>query len=391
MARGAAAEALVVSQTIKGMINITLPVTAAVIATGLLAASQAERPPVSADTYFPSGAVWQTVAPGSVGWSTAALDRAVEFAGNNRSTGLLILDHGRIVVERYWDIENPLLQEGIEYRAFRVGTSMQGEPIEDVASIQKSVVSLLLGIAVSRGYVGLDTTVSAVLGEGWSRATPAQERGIQIRHLLSMTSGLTEQLTVESEPGQQWHYNTLAYSYLLRVLARASGLTADELTERWLTSRIGAADTRWVPRRSGGPNTVGLATTVRDLGRVGILVTSNGIWAGDSIVSSSWVRALAGPSQVLNPAYGRLWWVNNGDSWEDWDHQGMKPGPFIPSAPAELIAARGVGDRRLYVIPSRQVVVARIGATARFSGDAPDLQFFDREFWLRLMQALPAG
>jgi CubicO group peptidase (beta-lactamase class C family) len=338
--------------------------------------------------YFPSAdSTWETVDAGRTGWNTEALERALTFAGEHQSTGVVILDHGRIVAERYWKVRDRLPPDGT--------TPLEGDsiratrPIEDVASVQKSVVSALVGIAVERGLVRLDDPVSQHLGAGWSRAEREVERRISIRHLMSMTSGLDEGLAFEAPPGQRWFYNTPAYSKLIDLLAKVSSLEPNRYTADWLTSRIGATETRWIARRAGGPNPYGLSTTARDLARFGILVLANGSWQGTSIVPASHLRLTLQSSQTLNPSYGLLWWVNRAVGWRDWDGRALQPGRFVPTAPEDLVAARGAADRRLYVVPSLGIVVTRLGASARSTGAAVDLQYLDRELWTRLTQAIP--
>jgi CubicO group peptidase (beta-lactamase class C family) len=201
-----------------------------------------------------------------------------------------------------------------------------------------------------------------------------------------MSSGLGESLEYVNDPDTRWFYNTPAYSRLLPVLEVVSGLDANQLTGQWLTTTIGAADTRWVPRRSG-PNTRGLATSARDLGRVGVLVLSGGTWQGAEAIPRAWLGSSASASQPMNPSYGRLIWLNSGAAWEDWDHRGQQAGRFVPAAPSDLLIARGVGDRRIYVLPSRGLVVVRLGAAARVDGDRVDLQQLDRGLWALIMAA----
>ena len=341
--------------------------------------------------YFPPAAgEWETVDPEQAGWSAEALDDIVEFAGERQTSALLILQHGRVLAEHYWDIGDPPLRPGISYRSTFVGATAAGRPVEDVASVQKTVVSALAGIAVARGLVDVDAPVGRYLGEGWSNATVDQESRILVRHLLSMSSGLGESLEYDVDPDTRWSYNTPAYSRLLRVLEVASGLDANQLTGQWLTSRIGATDTRWVPRQRG-PNTRGLAASARDLGRFGLLLLAGGKWKGAEVVPPVWLHASASASQPMNPSYGRLVWLNNGAAWEDWDHEGLQAGRFVPSAPADLLIARGVGDRRIYVLPGRGLVVVRLGAAARIEDGVADLKHLDRGLWDLIMTALKAG
>jgi CubicO group peptidase (beta-lactamase class C family) len=64
---------------------------------------------------------------------------------------------------------------------------------------------------------------------------------------------------------------------------------------------------------------------------------------------------------ATNPAYGRLWWLNGSD-YTMRALAGRSPGQLIPAAPADLVGALGAFDRRLYVVPSRKLVVVRTGA-----------------------------
>ena len=259
-----------------------------------------------------------------------------------------------------------------------------------MASVQKTVVSALAGIAVSKGLLDVDAPVGRYLGEGWSNAGDIRERRILVRHLMSMSSGLSESLEYVGDPDTRWFYNTPAYSRLLRVLEVVSGLDANQLTEQWLTSKIGATDTHWVPRQRG-PNTRGLAASARDLGRFGLLLLSGGTWRDAQVIPPGWLRSSVSASQPMNPSYGRLVWINTGSAWEDWDHGGQQGGKFVPTAPSDLLIARGVGDRRVYVLPSRGVVVVRLGAAAHIESDRVDLQHFDRGLWDLIMTALNVG
>jgi hypothetical protein len=82
-----------------------------------------------------------------------------------------------------------------------------------------------------------------------------------------------------------------------------------------------------------------------------------------------------------NPAYGRLWWLNGSD-------YALLPGrlrretALIPAAPADLVAALGALDRKIYVVGSRNLIVVRTGQAAPDRG-------FDQQVWLRLMKAAP--
>ena len=86
-----------------------------------------------------------------------------------------------------------------------------------MASAQKSVVAVLVGIAQERGLLRLDDPVTKHLGRGWSNASPQEEQAISVQHLLNMSSGLATDMSFQAEPGTTWLYNTPAYR--LRIVS----------------------------------------------------------------------------------------------------------------------------------------------------------------------------
>ena len=315
------------------------------------------------------------------GWNLPALDALLDYARDQRSSALLIRQGGDIVAERYWTPEAG--RPGLYRNLVGAEQAVGGGPVEDVASLQKSVVAVMVGMAEARGLLSLNDAVSAHLGAGWSKAPVEQERAILVRHLLSMTSGLTPALEFEAPAGTRWRYNTRAYSRLLDVLEAAAGEDVASLTRAWITGPLGMTDTSWRRRpwvtADMDANPLGLYASAADLARLGELVLGQGSWQGDQLVPADYLRGALQPSQPHNPAYGYLWWLNGrplrtepGDSGHD---------TLAPAAPGDLAAAQGALGRKVYVVPSLDLVVVRLG-------DAPDADF-DRVFWQRLMAAAP--
>jgi CubicO group peptidase (beta-lactamase class C family) len=329
------------------------------------------------DLYFPPAeGEWETVAPADVGWDQAAIQNALDFAGAQNSTGVVILHRGRIMAEQFWELTGPGSEK---FNQRLVGRDAAGHGIEDVASAQKSITSFLVGVAREKGLLKIDDPVSKYLGEGWSRATPEQERAITIRHLITMTSGLTERGGYEAEPGTKWLYNTAVYSRTMKVLTAASGMDLQELTAAWLTRRIGMTDSRWAERGGAARavNAYGFATTARDLARFGLLMLARGKW-GDQVIlgDGEYLKASTTTSQDMNPYYGYLWWVSRNAHAPD-------RAPQPAAAPADMYAAKGALTRRCYVVPSLELVVTRLG-------DQPLAgRMFDRRFWGLLMEGAP--
>ena len=337
----------------------------------------------SAELYFPpSGENWETVAPDRIGWNEQALSDALDVVGDRNSSGIVIVHNGRIMAERYWD--GP---EDARYRRSLNGLDEQQRAIEDVASAQKSVVAILAGMAQERGYLKLDDAVSIYLGAGWSKANADQEQAITLRHLLMMNSGLATDFSYEAAPGAVWFYNTPVYHATMRVLMSATGLERNELTKSWISDPIGASNTAWTPRPGrDAAIAVGLSTTARDLARFGLMIQAGGRW-GDEVVleDADFIAEMLSPSQTLNPAYGLLWWINGQEfALGAGGNATRSEGMLIPAAPDDLVAMQGAGDRKLYLVPSLNLVVSRLG----FYGNKDGVSFNDA-FWTALMQAVP--
>lgn len=336
--------------------------------------------------YPPENGRWQTVTPAQLGWDAEALNVALQQAREHLSTGVILLKDGKIVVERYWALPDPAdtsfrIPQGA--RNMLYGQTDEGYPLEDVASVQKSVVAILAAIGSQKGMLDYDDPVSVYLGDDWARVSPEQGRKITIRHLMSMTSGLNNKLEFKSPPGTVWQYNTNAYQNVLRVLSAASGLDANTLTRQWLTDPLGMTNTRWVERgfANQNPPMMGLVTTPRDLARFGLLIASDGHWQGKEIVTAERLKELLAPSQQLNPAYGLLWWLNTDAGYQSPRSSALAPGKRVPAAPADLVTAAGALNRYVFVLPKDNIVIVRTGL---INPQTPGS--FDRQWWQTLVR-----
>ncbi len=298
------------------------------------------------------------------------LDAVLDLAMAQASTGVLIRRNGEILAERHapgWGPERP----------------------REVASVAKSILAVLIAMAVEDGAIaGLDQAAADFI-PAW-RSDP--RAGITLRHLMSMTSGLDDRglalrgvagdqfainaaAPLRAPPGTRWAYNTAAYHLLFHVLARAAGETVESYAGRRLLGPLGMASTTWItsPGAGGeGPvtNYYSALSTARDLGRFGELVLGEGACNGRRLVGAELFRTLVSPSQSLNPSYGLLWWTN---ARPGFDAYGRGPTLRFPSAPPDTAAALGAGGQMLLAVPSRGLVVVRQGEPPASSTLADDL------------------
>jgi CubicO group peptidase (beta-lactamase class C family) len=318
----------------------------------------------------------------SPAWNAAALEDLAAYVQSQKTTGFLIIQDRKLIYEHNW----PLPPDASTFAAnFTHGTDSRGAVQEDVASAQKSFIAILAGVAIDKGLLDISKPVSAYIGPGWSKATPEQEKAITVRNLMEMNSGLSEALAYEAPAGAKFFYNTPGYAIMKPVLEAASKKKLDDITRLWLTAPVGMSDTLWRQRPAAFGNVgnpTGLYTTPRDMAKLGQLVLDKGKAVdGKRVISEAQVAALFQRTPT-NPAYGHFWWLN-GSSYT------IRPGAnsprgetaLIPAAPADLVAALGALDRKIYVVPSRKLVVVRTGQAAE--------KGFDQQLWLRLMKAAP--
>jgi CubicO group peptidase (beta-lactamase class C family) len=265
---------------------------------------------------------------------------------------------------------------------------------QEVASCQKSVVALLVGVAVERSLLSLDDPATEHLGPGWSAAGAEPEGLVTIRHLLSMTSGLDTQLRAVAPPGEVWSYNTNAYHKLQPVLEAVAGASLDAISDEWLWRPIGATSSAWYERRGAGALSRdeegtplwGLIMGARDMARVGLLVERAGTFGAARVLDRGFLDEALRSSSTSNPSYGYLWWLNGQDGFRLGPAGSLQPGPLIPAAPSDLVAALGKDDQKIYVSRSEQIVLVRQGDSAG-PRSLETLSSFDNELWSRVMAA----
>jgi len=310
----------------------------------------------------------------------AAFQAVLDYVQGQKTTGFLITRDHRTLVEKNW----PLPTDAAKFRDdFTYGPASDGALLEDVASQQKSFVSLMAAVAVDKGLLDVAKPVSAYLGAGWSKASPEQEGRIRVVDVLTMSSGLTTEFAYAAPPGTTFLYNTPVYAVTKRILPAAAKQSLETLTHDWLTAPAGMKDTSWRKRPAAFAdvgNPTGLVTSPRDTARFGQIVLDGGKAAdGIRVVSEAGLKAMFDRS-ATNPAYGRFWWLN-GSAFTIRPLANHVDGPLIPAAPTDLVAALGAMDRKLYVVPSQRLVVVRMGQAT------PDRDF-DQQLWLRLTKAL---
>lgn len=326
------------------------------------------NPPVETPhLYFPTNGTpyWASTSIESLNWNSEALAPLLDFLEEKNTKGFIVLHNGKIVVESYM---NGHSQTSNWYWA----------------SAGKTLTSTVVGIAHDEGLINLSDPVSTYIGKKWTSASPEKELLINSKHLLTMTSGLDEKLGDEVSPqnlqyvadaGEKWVYHNV-YVKMQDVVAQASDLTWDAYFNSRLKNAIGMNGV-WTKLEDLNV----FWSNTRSMARFGLMVLAKGKWQETQIVSESFLKEATTATQKHNLAYGYLWWLNGKISYVLPGIPFEFQGSLIPNAPDDLIAALGKNDQKLYVVPSKNLVIVRMGEVANSNTPTFGLSGFDNELW----------
>jgi CubicO group peptidase (beta-lactamase class C family) len=235
-----------------------------------------------------------------------------------------------------------------------------------VYSVTKSVLSILVGIAIDKGYLRLDEKLSELLPETFEAAVDPRTRDIAVRDLLTMTGGFDQAgaavrfsnagvpvheswrwmiyRPMKYPPGTHFVYSDAEADLLSVVLSKTVRQSAESFAREMLFDPLGIDRYDWVDDADGHlAGGSGLSLTARDMAKVGLLYLHRGRWGDRQIVSEDFVRDSTvkhndgGPP--VNAAYGYLWWVTT-------------------KANRSAFVAAGHNSQLIYVAPSLDLVVA---------------------------------
>jgi len=281
-----------------------------------------------------------------------------------RTRAVVIVYDGRLLVERY--------SPGITKDTPLIGWSMT-----------KSVTNALVGILVSQGKLSIDETLTV---PEWSAAEDPR-KSITLDHLLRMSSGLrfveeyennpasdvnimlflkpdaaayAASMPAEARPDEKWSYSSGTANIISRMIRHTLGNQADYVAfpRQALFNRIGMRSAVMEMDASG--TFVGssfMYATARDWARFGLLYLQDGNWEGERILPEGWVKYSTTPTpKAPKGQYGAHFWLNRGDP----ENPGNRPFPRLPQ---DLFLAWGYQEQQTIIIPSRRLVLVRLGMT----------------------------
>lgn len=325
-----------------------------------------------APMYFPAvgSSFWQTQSPDSAGWNTSLINDLYSYLDAKNTKAFIALKNGKIILEKYFG-------------------SFTADSLWYWASAGKTATAMLTGIAQQEGYLNINQKTSDFIGEGWTSLPPEKENLITIRHQLTMTTGLDDAvadddctlpscLQYKADAGTRWAYHNAPYTRLDTVLEKATGLSFNLYYKQKIRDKIGM-NGFWI---KNGFNNV-CWSNARSMARFGLLLLNKGKWDGNVVLGdSNYFNAQINTSQNINLSYGYLTWLNGKSSHMLPTLQNVFSGFMVPNAPQDMFAALGKNDQKIYVAPSLNIVIIRMGNSAGNVQLA--VSSFDNELWGKL-------
>jgi len=292
--------------------------------------------------------------------SAAQFERAVAYASRTDGQAILVMHRGQIIHERY-------IAGGSASKSMML------------ASGSKSFVGVGAIAAVADGLLRLDAPVSDLLPE-WK--SDARKSRVTVRQLLSLESGIQTgnsgtgcggprstwvdavAAPALAEPGTRFRYGPYPFITIGAAIERVNPRESfDAYLERRVLAPLGVK-VEWRMKCSDGkPQLAGGAVmNARDWATFGEMIRRGGLHGSTRILPADLVAQLFRPSSA-NPAYGMAWWLR-GAAFQTNPAMGALGVGAEASAdwlPPDVVMAAGAGKQRLYLIPSRELVIVRMG------------------------------
>ena len=278
-----------------------------------------------------------------------------EILTRHKTKAFLVIKEGKIIFEKYYE-------------------PFTSDYITGAFSMSKSIISLLVGIAIDQGSI---ESVDQPVGDFIPRFSDGRLGEITIRHLLEMSSGLSwkdsywnpfsitarayygnnlSELAVDQEvvrdPGKYFDYKNGNTQLLAMVVEKAAGLSVSAYASVKLWKPMGAGnDAYWSLDDVNGIEKAfcGFNANARDFARFGKLILDKGLWNGKRLISEDYLNNALKPADHLTDRhdspvhyYGWQWWIHQ--------HNGEK-----------VYSMRGLKGQYVFIIPGKDVVIVRLG------------------------------
>jgi CubicO group peptidase (beta-lactamase class C family) len=314
-------------------------------------------------------------APAELTVDPAALEKASAYAGSKDSYGFLVWQGGKLQHASYFQ-------------------NFNREKLIASKSMAKMIGGLVIGRAIEQGFIkSVDQPVSDFITE-WKGTPKAQST---IRQFLQNSSGISrfdysnnwpwsqtsreylgerhEDLLINEteyqyKPGTEYDYSMITSDMLAIIVERATKQRYADYVGKNLIQPIGGQGGTVYINRPGGIAHSGccMMLPAESFVRMGILMAQDGVWEGQRILPTGWVRETITPSPA-NPKWGLHMWI--GQPYQQrvrFFPERSQPIGVLHSEPYasdDLFLWDGSGNQAMWIVPSKQLVVLRFGNTPK--------------------------
>lgn len=261
----------------------------------------------------------------------------------------MIHELDRYVKQQHYRLLNSvLIYKGNELILERYYNHFSQNSRNNIKSIWKSILSLCCGIAIDRGFIkSVDEPICNYLPIFDGRNHPYHAL-ITIKHLLTMTSGISwnggvkyhcpmlvqfnrtqdrmqylADIKMDVLPGTKFLYKEWDVILLSAVISAATSRHTFDFCNEYLYKPLSIESGKWFSYPDGICYNIGTTPaeqaqsdlSARDLAKIGLLMRNNGEWEGQQIVSEKYIKAavtaveMASGNELEKPGYGYLWWI----------------------------------------------------------------------------------
>ncbi|WP_026695131.1 serine hydrolase domain-containing protein [Peribacillus kribbensis] len=265
--------------------------------------------------------------------------------------------------------------QDLQYSYYK--NNKQRDKLHKLNSCTKSILSILIAIAIDKGYIpSIHTPIRFYFPKVLSSQADPRKKELTIRHLLTMSDGLDFPELGEwnsfapmvyhhdiikfvldrpliHEPGTHMNYNSGCSHILSGILQLSAGMKTEEFAVKHLFKPLGISEYRWYEDRMKiNKGADGLVLKAEDMIKIGCLMLQKGLYSGKRVVSEEWLLESIKPNLLTYEFighHGMHWWVNKLEPLND----------FSPKN--SFYFALGFGGQYIIVLPSLQMVIVITG------------------------------
>lgn len=248
------------------------------------------------------------------------------------------------------------------------------DSLHHIQSQTKSIVSLLLGIAIDKGFIKNENEAVQEFFPGYIIPGDSLKSVLTIKDVLTMSAGFDwEEMIPLNDPNNdninmfnsdnylhyalskqvirpstEFKYNSGCPMIVAGIIEKAVKMPLDKFAEKYLFKPLDISRYHWIKDSTGFCHAGGgLYLRPGDMLKIGVMVMNNGKWNNKQIISEDWISKATTPYLSTGydfSSYGYFWWIR-----EMVVREGFT---------ARVISAEGAGGQKLYIFPKYDIVIA---------------------------------